>query len=283
MSEAFSSEWLALRAPADERARAQRFLSVIRNVYEDRPALRLLDIGAGTGASVALFAPFRGPVQHWTLVDHDPALLAVAEARPRAPHQHVTTRRFDLAGDLAPLFDPAPDLVTAQAFFDLASAAWMRRFVTALAASGAGLYAPLIYNGEQDWQPAHPLDEGVLTAFDVDMQRNKGLGPALGAAAADVLGDMLAEAGYSVWTLPSPWELEAGRDADLMAALASGTAGAVRQTLGPMGEAWGRARASAERAVIGHTDLLALPLGPDDADDEEPPAWDDDDETGFGP
>lgn len=261
MSGGFTADWLALRAPADERARAKRFLSVIRNLFETRERLRILDIGAGSGASVGLFADLRGPEQDWLLVDHDPALLEVAAGREVRAHQHVKTRTADLAGDLAAVLDPAPDLVTAQAFFDLASAGWMRRFVEALAASGAALYAPLIYDGEQEWAPAHTLDDGVLSAFDVDMRRDKGLGPALGPDAGPVLGDMLAAAGYSVWQLPSPWELEAARDGHLIAALAAGTAAAARPALGPMADTWGRTRALAERAIIGHVDILALPAG----------------------
>lgn len=256
---AFTPDWLALRAPADARARAQRLLAMLRNVFDGRERLRILDLGAGTGASPALFAGLAGPAQDWCLVDRDPALLRIAAGRELAPHQTVETREADLADDLEALFEPAPDLVTAQAFFDLCSAGWVRRFVTALAASGAALYAPLIHDGAQDWQPPHTLDDGVMTAFEVDMQRNKGFGPALGGEAPEVLGEMLAAAGYSVWALPSPWELEAARDGELIAALAAGTANAVKSRLGPAAAAWGQARARAERVVIGHMDILAVP------------------------
>ncbi len=261
----FSAEWLALRAPADTRARARRLHAMIRNYFEDRERIRIVDIGCGTGASVALFSEMPGPRQDWVLLDHDPALLSIAGSRELADHQSVETRQVDLARDIPAIFEARPDLVTAQAFFDLVSSRWMMQFVEALAASGAALYAPLIYDGEETWFPPHTLDEGVLAELHVDMESDKGFGPALGPQAVEVLGDMLGRRGYSVWQLPSPWELTAGEDADLIAALASGTANAVRPALGPLAATWGKARAEAEAARIGHVDILAIPA----ADAEE--------------
>ena len=257
----FTVEWLSLRFAADERAKAQRLHAMIRNWFDDRDRVRILDLGCGTGATVANFAAWQGPAQEFVLVDNDPALLAEAAARPLAAHQTVETLEWDLRKGIAELMDPVPDLVVAQAFFDLTSPRWMRAAVAEIAGAGAALYAPLIYDGRMTWEPPHPLDDGITTAFHVDMERDKGLGPAAGAEAAAVLGDMLAKVDYSVWQLPSDWELTAGADAALIEALAAGIGSACLAALGPAATNWGKQRMDATSVLIGHQDIFAVPAG----------------------
>ncbi len=122
-------------------------------------------------------APLLGPGQRWRLVDGDAELLARADPPAGVAAEPVLA---DLGGDLAPLFDPAPDLVTASAFFDLCGAAWIDRLVGHAAAAGATLYAVLTYDGREAWAPPYPLDAAALAAFHADQRRDKGLGPALG-------------------------------------------------------------------------------------------------------
>ncbi|WP_347352892.1 hypothetical protein [Intrasporangium sp.] len=80
--------WLALRGPADFRARTECAAGLAealgRWLCRRRPAdpARLVDVGAGTGAGAAWLRPRLGlPLerQRWWLVDHDPDLLARAE------------------------------------------------------------------------------------------------------------------------------------------------------------------------------------------------------------
>ncbi len=133
-----------------------------------------------------------------------------------------------------------------------------------MAGCGAALYAALTYDGREAWQPPHPLDAEVLEAFQADQRRDKGLGPALGPAAHDHLAACLRAQGYRVSEARSDWTLAQPADAALIAALAEGTAAAVAPRIGAeRSEAWRAARTGAERVVIGHRDLLALP--PEDA------------------
>lgn len=255
----FSPDWLALRAAADSRARDPRLARRLGVHFAGRPGLRVLDLGSGTGANLRATAPLIGAPQHWLLADHDPALLA--RARPLAGTT-IERRATDLAGDLAALFEPAPDLVTASAFLDLCGAAWLDRLAEATARHGAALYTVLSYDGREVWEPAHPLDAQVLSAFHADQRRDKGLGPSLGPDAHDRLAARLRGLGYRVREAPSDWHLVAPRDAALIAALAQGSAAAVAGALGPdAADAWRAARGSARRVTIGHCDLLALPPG----------------------
>lgn len=249
----FSPDWLALRAGADARARNRGVESALLDALGDGP-VQVLDLGSGTGANLAALAPRLGRPQDWVLVDHDPELLARVIAPEGAL---VTCRTWDLNGDLDGLFAPKPDLVTASAFFDLCGAEVIDRLVSQVAAAGAVFYTVLTYDGREGWHPPHPLDDAVLTAFHGDQGRDKGLGPALGPAATMHLARAFVTAGYKVRTGPSDWELDSARDDALIAALAKGSAAAVAGLDGAA--EWGRARTAADRVIIGHQDLLAVP------------------------
>ena len=254
----FSADWLALRTDADRRARnsglGQQLAERFRN---NPPPLRVLDLGAGTGANMAATAPLLPAGKHWVLVDQDADLLA----RAIAPHDATMERRVaDLAGDLRPLFDPTPHLVTASAFFDLCGADWIGRLVREVVRVRAAFYSVLTYDGREIWNPPHPLDQAVLAAFHADQRRDKGLGPALGPDATDHLAGRFRAAGYLVEVAASDWHLEAERDSRLIEALARGSADAVAPALGNAAASeWHRARGAASSVTIGHQDLLALP------------------------
>ena len=254
----FDADWLALRASADARARDTGLAARLGEYFAGCGQLRVLDLGAGTGANLRATAPLIGAPQNWVLADNDAALLARAEP---APNTTVKRCAVDLAGDLSDLFGPAPDLVTASAFFDLCGADWIDRLVSLVATSGAALYAVLTYDGREDWAPPHPLDAEVLAAFHGDQRRDKGLGPALGPDAHGEIATCLRRHGYVVFDAPSDWELSQPGDAGLIAALADGSAAAAR-AIGPERAAnWRAARVTAQRVTIGHRDLLALPPG----------------------
>jgi hypothetical protein len=247
----FSADWLTLREGADNAARDAVLRKAAVAWGEAHAGLRVLDLGAGTGATLkVLGTALRGA--RWWLADNDPALLSRAVAT--AGELGVTAEPLvvDLAADLAAAFAPKPHLVTASAFFDLAGAAWIDAFAAEAAAGGAAVYAALTYDGNESWLPPHPEDPAVMAAFATDMGRDKGLGPALGGRAGHHLAAALHRQGYRVTTAPSPWRLAAPADAALMRALADGTGSATQASAD-----W-RA-ASRSRIVIGHIDVWAVP------------------------
>lgn len=275
----FSPEWLALREPADHRARSMAVAQGLARTFAARERVAVLDLGCGTGSNLRALAAWLPRHQRWRLVDHDEALLAEAGRALRAWADRyaeergavvlhwrdreiaVTLSRADLARDLERAFDPAPDLVTAAALFDLASAAWIAALARAAAACKAVFCAALTYDGEGGWTPPHRADGAMKAAFDAHQRRDKGFGPAAGPEAARVLAQALAEAGFRVRAAPSPWALDA-RDAALIAALAEGYAAAVRETGLVPDEViadWLAARRAGCRWTVGHRDLLALP------------------------
>lgn len=246
----FSAEWLALRAPADDAARDPGLIERLVRWANDRP-LRIADLGGGSGAAHRALSPLL-PKAQWRILDDDPALLSLIPYGAEAVEAN-------LAASLDAAFAPRPDLITAFAFIDLVSADWLIRLADRAAETGAAIYAPLTYDGVELWRPEPPHEAEALAAFNADMRRDKGFGPALGAEAAPRLADLLTERGYTVSMAPSPWRLTQG---PLQAALAAGAVDAVRPRMPEEKvEPWAAGRREAASAEIGHLDLLALPRG----------------------
>ncbi|MEO1491099.1 MAG: SAM-dependent methyltransferase [Pseudomonadota bacterium] len=253
----FSADWLTLRRGADLRARNRELAAALTSWAATRAhPVRVLDLGAGTGANLAATAPALGDRQHWRLVDNDAGLLARV-----TPPASVTVETVvaDLAAPMDALFDPVPDLVTASAFFDLCGAALINQLVALTTQADAAFYTVLSYDGRETWAPPHPADTAVLAAFHTDQRSDKGLGPALGPDATAHLDAAFRAAGYVTRTGPSDWHLDAPRDGELIAALAAGSAAAAEPQLGQTARDWGMARADASSVMIGHLDFLALP------------------------
>ncbi|WP_340107112.1 class I SAM-dependent methyltransferase [Pikeienuella sp. HZG-20] len=253
----FSADWLALRAGADDRARNPGLLDRLTTWADGRPLL-ITDLGGGTGATRRALAP-RLPAARWRILDHDAALLAAISPRP-----DLEIVLIDLAAAPGGVFEPAPDLITASAFFDLVSLDWIRRLAARLAAARAPLYAALTYDGQEDWRPEPPHEARALGAFHRDMRADKGFGPALGPAAHGALAAALRGFGYAVHEGESDWRLARPEDQALIEALAAGgaAAGEVRAALAPAAlRDWRAAREAANTVRIGHRDLLAFPPG----------------------
>ena len=277
----FSTEWLALREPVDHRSRSSALQTRLvgelgRRAGARGSALRVLDLGCGAGSNLRALAPALPGEQHWTLVDHDPALLRAARATiagwanavieddeqltidKDGKRIVITFLQCDLASDFETLLASQPDLVTAAALFDLVSAQWIGQFCDRISSV---FYTVLTYSGVEHWTPPHDADAGVLRAFHAHQTTDKGFGVAAGPGATALLRDRLAGRGFVVEQAPSPWILGA-QDRPLMQALCTGSAGAVSETgMVPPAElsAWLAAHLQATRCEIGHWDLLAVP------------------------
>ena len=141
-----------------------------------RQQISVTDIGCGTGSNLRAMATLLPAQQSWTLVDYDAELLRVAREelagwsddasledetlclRKGGFNIRVSFRQSDLNADLDGALGAGSDLITAAAFFDLASERFMRRFAQAVAARRAVFYTVLTYNGICRWQPHHHAD-----------------------------------------------------------------------------------------------------------------------------
>lgn len=273
----FSTAWLQLREPVDRRSRNPSVASGVRAAFQTRPVVNVVDIGCGTGANLRATAPLLGPVQDWTLLDNDAALLDAArealgiwaDATDPVPEGlsirkdgKAITVRFrlcNLATDLDGSWVGGADLVTASAFFDLVSPAFIDRLVSAVVRAKAAFHTVLTYDGTHQWSPGAALDDAIGHAFNTHQTADKGFGPAAGPAASPLLRQAFRAAGYTTLAGDSSWRLGPD-DQALMEQLLDGIAAAAAET----GEvpadaiaAWRGTRRHATR--VGHEDLLALP------------------------
>jgi SAM-dependent methyltransferase len=277
----FSAEWLALREPADHRARDQALQNTICEQLEivahaEQRAVRLIDLGCGSGSNLRALALKMPEQQHWTLVDYDPLLLTAARAalvawadqvishdakltiRKATKTIEIEFAQVDLARDIERVLAWPADLITAAAFFDLVAEPWLIRFCHALRVP---LYTVLTYDGVEQWLPAHAADASILKAFHAHQKTDKGFGIAAGPDAATIMQRELIARGFQVMLTPSPWQIDQ-TEAAFMQALATGSAAAVRET-GLLShqeiDAWLAARLTAQHCTVGHWDILATP------------------------
>ncbi len=285
----FSPEWLTLREPSDHRARDAMLGLKLADRLQKRGRITVTDLGCGTGSNIRATYALLGPEQHWTLVDHDPRLLAAARTHLTAWADHATPvstkdgrnggesleliksgkrlmvsfREADLVKSLDAALgqrpDLVPDLVTASALFDLCSAEFIGRFAAAVAKRQAMFYTVLTYNGIQKWTPQHPADEAMLDAFHSHQMTDKGFGPSAGPSAPAALAAAFKANGYTVHEGDSPWLL--GRsDQALVDALAPGFANAVAElTSVPSASIADWRAVKRHGSEVGHTDTLAVP------------------------
>jgi len=250
----FTAEWLALREPADARARSAALVAALVG-----RARRVVDLGAGTGANIRYLAPRLAGVREWLAVDRDERLLAAIGAPAGAK---LATLRLDLASRLADVSLAEGDLVTASALLDLVSAAWLGRLAARCAAARADVLFALTYDGRIEWLPPEDGDALVRGLVNRHQLGDKGFGPALGPGAADAAAAAFVPAGYEVHTARSDWAL-GPESAALQRALLDGwsaAALAVAPESGAALHAWRLRRralvdAGRSRVRVGHADL----------------------------
>ncbi len=274
----FSADWLALREPADMKARAAPLLGKLRLAFAERDEITVADLGCGTGSTLRAVAAMLPKNQIWRLYDYDAALLAAARSRIAAwaneaaddgdaltlswygKTLRVYFEPIDLNSRMHVVMDAASDLITASALFDLVSASWIKTFAETAAARRPAIYAAITYDGREEWAPPHPADAAMLAAFHAHQRTDKGFGVSAGPDAAGHLERCLVEHGYAVQTADSAWRIGADQRV-LIETLADGAARAVRET-GAVGAAiideWLADRRTAQSCLVGHQDLLAL-------------------------
>lgn len=264
---AFTADWLALREPYDAQARSRTVLDAASAAFADRPLLRIVDLGCGTGSTLRALAPRLAPRQHWTLVDNDLGLLARAA---EACHERATvvTAAIDLVRDLEAALDGPVDLVTTSALLDLVSAAWLERFAVEIAARQLPLYAALTVDGRVKITPSDPQDGAILAAAEVIHRRDQGFGPALGPDAAARLPVQLQAVGYKVIHDHADWQF-GPNDREIEIRILESWAGAARASgriPAPEIAAWlerrqAQAAAGGLAMQVGHVDVFAAPTG----------------------
>lgn len=255
--EQFKTDWLALREPFDARAVAPDLVWRLAEWATARRGLRVVDLGAGTGAALQRLGPILGEGQNWTLAELDPELVTAGQVRLGAGLPPAAYWCLDLARDLEALGGKPINLITASALLDLVSADWLGRLARLRAQLDCALYVALTYDGRIEWEPADPLDGLALNAVNQHQRSDKGFGLALGPDAAPELARML---GGAAQLARSDWRLGPD-DRAIQRALIKGYAGI---TDDPALRGWAKRRMAhlqtrRSALTVGHIDLLYLP------------------------
>lgn len=262
----FSTEWLALREPADHAARNKDLLAAIATYFAGRSDLAVTDLASGQGSTLRAVAPHLPPGQSWTLVDYDEALLDSATRLGAGETVEISTQRADLSDDVASVLALPTDLLTTSAFFDLVSKPWLTQFVKQAAKRKLPVYAALTYDGRMTCAPHDEHDAAAVAAFNRHQRHDKGFGPALGPTAPETAQRLFEAAGYKVMLGPSDWKL-GPNDAELQRQLIGGWHDAItelKEIPAAALAAWHAARLAAIDAgkaelMVGHQDLWAFP------------------------
>ncbi len=262
----FSSDWLALREPYDERARNPLLLEAVKAWASERHSISVVDLASGTGAAMRALSPHLPMHQRWRLVDNDLSLLARVSAPPSS-RVAVATTPVDLAHDLEAALDGAVDLVTTSALLDLVSQEWLDRLVTELAARHLPFYATLNYDGRIIFTPEEDGDATVVSAVNRHQRSEKGFGAALGPEAAMTAVRRFRRVGYKVDLKESDWVLDRS-DKAIQLELLNGYAGIARSmdtSLAIVAGWFTRRRelisAGSSELRVGHIDFFARPIG----------------------
>jgi hypothetical protein len=185
--------------------------------------------------------------------------------RPSAPSPNAGEQdgngRIEPDHDGVAQFDA--DAVLCSALLDLVSPAWLLRLLDTL---HVPFFAGLTVDGRDVWQPRHPSDPLVFSAFRRDQRRDKGLGHALGITAPAVALRTLVARAFATASAPADWHVPPAA-LRMQRALIDGAADAARDANAARTRAvtdWQETRlrqAMRGRLAIriGHRDILAWP------------------------
>jgi hypothetical protein len=264
--ESFDAEWLAVREPVDHRSRAHALTEELGRRLEGR-SVRAVDLAAGTGSNVRYLLPRLPQITHWTLVDHDAALLDIARQSLGAQASAAGITLEIVQADLRAL--PALPLescalITASALLDLVSVEWLSGLAARCRHAQCAVLFALSYDGRIECEPADAWDTDVLALVNRHQRTDKGFGPALGPEAVGAAE--LAFAGGGGGIARSDWSLDVS-DGQLQRRLVDGWAQAAADIAPDQAEdiGWWRRRrqeyiaSGRSRLRVGHRDLVAWP------------------------
>lgn len=172
--------------------------------------------------------------------------------------RRIDLERLDFLQALAGEDEPI-DLVCGSALLDLVSMAWLSTLVDWCAANRASMLFALSYDGRITWSPERPDDEAVTAALERDQRRDKGMGIALGSAAAGRLRARLVARGMSEASAESDWDLDVDAVGRAVQRRLIEDWAALAASAGWRSERLALLHAGTSRLRVGHLDVVAWP------------------------
>ena len=265
-----SSEWLALREPADAASRSPELVEKVRSLLPTDGRVVVHDLGCGTGSMARWLAVQLVGLQHWVMYDRDAELLTVAAANPPSESSDgarvtIETRPRDITR-LHPADLEGAGLITASALLDMMTADELERLVATCAGAGCPVLIALSVTGHVDLTPTDPFDPRVSDAFNAHQRRTTVAGRLLGPDAVGAAVEGFRRLGLDVLVRPSPWRLGPDQAALTVEWFSGWVAAACEQepdlrAVDPSYERRRLAEAAAGRlsVTVHHQDLLVRP------------------------
>jgi hypothetical protein len=262
--------WLTARAAADSTAREATVSTLLPRLSEhlrfdlSDTAVRMIDVGAGSGANQRWLAPRLPFRQQWVHLDHDPGILGHTHD---VGHTEFVVGGIDALGELL-VGGPVsairpPTVITCAAVLDVLTRGDLELLCDLISTRAVPALLSLSVTGEMSLEPSDGADRALLDAFNAHQRRD-------GLAGPDAPGLVVARChrnGVRVEQVSTPWVLDATSDHRFVARFLRERVDAAVEhvpTLGPAGATWLRRRLAqldepGTRIIVGHRDLLLLP------------------------
>lgn len=206
-----SSEWLALREPADADARARELALSAAAILPPGPIV-IHDLGSGTGSMMRWLAPLLPGPQTWVLHDWNADLTEQAiEGEPPRDRDNGAVSAQASTGNLSDLL-PADlagaSLVTASALLDVLTSREIHAIVDAGVRSSCPALFALSVTGDVRSMPRDELDTEFERAFNAHQLRDADGRVQLGRYGAPLARGLFTEAGWQVSQSTTIWRLD---------------------------------------------------------------------------
>jgi hypothetical protein len=263
------ASWLAARVAADTMAREATVSTLLPQLTEHvgpgpDTDVRIIDVGAGSGANQRWLAPRLPFRQQWVHLDNDPSILSQT---PDAGRTEFVVGGIDALGQLLEGRPTSgirrPEAITCAAVLDVLTRRDLALLCDLISDRRVPALLSLSVTGEMTIRPSERADGALLDAFNAHQRRDGRAGP----DAPDLVVKQCRRTGVRVEAVSTPWVLNATNDRFFLERfLRERVAAAVEHepALGPAGASWLRHRLAQldhpdTRITVGHRDLLLLP------------------------
>ncbi|MEG4344957.1 SAM-dependent methyltransferase [Microcoleus sp. A003_D6] len=222
------AQWLELRIPYDTIARNPVVEASCQQYLKKHKHLRIVDLGAGTGANCRYYLSKFSQDQEWFLVEQNQELLEIAFAslaswavkngydsksqflRLNLENQVHKITIQGIVGSILELENlinlETINLVVANAVFDLFSKQQFQIFLKYLNKYQLPIVTTLNYTG-MNFTPQTDEDAGFIKYYDRHMQRPQDFGRGMGSDCGAFMWEAMQGIGMKGLQGESPWEI----------------------------------------------------------------------------
>jgi len=222
------AQWLELRIPYDTIARNPVIEAICQQYLKHYKCLRIVDLGAGTGANCRYYLSKFSQEQEWFLVEQNQELLEIAftnlaswavQNGYEAKSQHLKlnlesqVHKITIQGivgsilDLEKLIDLKNfNLAVANAVFDLFSKQQFHTFLKYLHKYQLPLLTTINYTG-MNFIPQTDEDVDFIQYYDLHMKRPQDFGKGMGDECGTGIWETMQVMGMKGLQGESPWEI----------------------------------------------------------------------------